>query len=148
MPFGYAVVRATSRELESIDLVARPVAESEIVPMVLSEARRQMLAYLEDSAWQFNLPMRTMGTPYQQRVWASLRNIPASRVKTYGQLAAELSSGPRAIAMACRSNEFPLIVPCHRVVAMRGLGGYAGHSDGHMLDIKRWLLTHEGATFA
>ena len=51
---------------------------------------------------------------------------------------------PRAVGQACRANPCPIVVPCHRVVAVKGLGGFAGDRDGRKLAIKRWLLRHEG----
>ncbi len=84
------------------------------------------------------------GTPFQRRVWQALRRIPAGEVRSYGQLAADLGSSPRAVGGACRANPIPLLIPCHRVVARQGLGGFAGRTTGFTLDIKRWLLDHEG----
>lgn len=63
----------------------------------------------------------------------------------YGELAEKLASGPRAIAAACRTNPIPILIPCHRVVAKAGLGGYMGETEGEALSIKQWLLQHEGA---
>ena len=87
-------------------------------------------------------PLAPAGTHFQQRVRQALLKIPDGSVKTYGQLADELKSGSRAIGQACRSNPVAVLVPCHRVVAAAGIGGYMGAS-GH-LHIKRWLLRHEG----
>lgn len=92
----------------------------------------------------FDLPMQQQGTPYQQRVWRALQSIPPGRTMTYGQLAKRMHSSPRAIGNACRQNSLPLLVPCHRVVAAKGLGGFAGETAGPRLALKRWLLQHEG----
>ena len=54
-----------------------------------------------------------------------------------------LQSAPRAVGQACGSNYFPLVIPCHRVVAAKGLGGFAHHSSGYLIEVKRWLLQHE-----
>ncbi len=89
------------------------------------------------------LPLELHGTDFQLRVWQALRTIPPGEVATYGELAARLHTSPRAVGNACRWNPCPLVVPCHRVVRRDGIGGYAGHSDGETLDIKRWLLRHE-----
>ena len=85
------------------------------------------------------------GTPFRQRVWAAISAIPRGRTATYGALAAQLGSAPRAVGQACGANPFPLIVPCHRVTAASGLGGFANAHDGWLLDVKRWLLAFEGA---
>ena len=54
-------------------------------------------------------------------------------------------SSARAIGGACRANPLPLIIPCHRVVASNGIGGYSGETGGTVLDVKRWLLDYEQA---
>ncbi len=89
------------------------------------------------------LPLELHGTDFQSRVWQALRGIPPGEVSTYGELASQLHTSPRAVGNACRQNPCPLVVPCHRVVGRNGIGGYAGHTDGETLDIKRWLLRHE-----
>ncbi|MFZ5579344.1 MAG: methylated-DNA--[protein]-cysteine S-methyltransferase [Pseudomonadota bacterium] len=77
-------------------------------------------------------------------VWDSLRDIPPAQTCTYGELAGRLRSSPRAVGGALRANPIPILIPCHRVVGARGLGGYAGASaEGQAR--KRWLLAHEGA---
>lgn len=89
------------------------------------------------------VPLHPSGTAYQRRVWERLAAIPPGQVASYGRLARELGSGARAVASACRANPYPLLVPCHRVVAAHGLGGYCGANDGHWLENKRYLLAHE-----
>jgi methylated-DNA-[protein]-cysteine S-methyltransferase len=103
----------------------------------------QFAAYFRDGSFHFTLPVTTGGTPFQQRVWRALAEIPPGEVRTYGELAVALGSGARAVGSACRSNPLPVIIPCHRVVAAAGLGGYAGHTRGAGLARKRWLLAHE-----
>jgi methylated-DNA-[protein]-cysteine S-methyltransferase len=85
------------------------------------------------------------GTPFQAKVWAALRRIPAGETWSYGQLAAAVGSphGHRAVGSANGKNPVSLIVPCHRVIQSNGaLGGYGGG-----LPRKVWLLRHEGARF-
>lgn len=101
--------------------------------------------YLRDPEAPWGLPLAARGTPFQRRVWAALRRIPAGRTLTYGALALRLGSGPRAVAAACRANPVALVVPCHRVVSATGLGGYQGRISGPRVGLKRWLLRHEGA---
>jgi len=89
----------------------------------------------------------TNGTPFQRRVWAGLRLIPAGETRSYGQLAAMIGAPPtavRAVGLANGANPIGVVVPCHRVIGADGsLTGYAGG-----LSRKRWLLTHEGAGFS
>ena len=83
------------------------------------------------------------GTAFQRRVWHVISGIPKGRVLTYTEIAEEVGSGPRAVANACGANYLPLVIPCHRVVAKKGLGGFMkGMPDGQK--IKKWLLKHEG----
>jgi methylated-DNA-[protein]-cysteine S-methyltransferase len=84
-----------------------------------------------------------VGTPFQQRVWATLRSIPVGSTWTYAQVAAAVGSpaAVRAVGAASGANPVWLAVPCHRVV--RGDGGLGGYAGG--LDRKAWLLTHESA---
>ncbi|MCU7905438.1 MAG: methylated-DNA--[protein]-cysteine S-methyltransferase [Candidatus Thiodiazotropha sp. (ex Epidulcina cf. delphinae)] len=101
-------------------------------------------AYLHDPTWRFDLDLILLGTAFQQRVWKALQAIPPGRPLTYGRLAEKIGSGARAVGNACRANPCPLVIPCHRVVGVNGLGGFAGERGGEKLEIKRWLLRHEG----
>jgi methylated-DNA-[protein]-cysteine S-methyltransferase len=69
--------------------------------------------------------------------------IPPGRTRSYGDIAAELGSSARAVGNACRANPIPLFIPCHRVVAKHGLGGFGGQTRGRLPEIKAWLLRHE-----
>ena len=92
-------------------------------------------------------PLTTLaphGTAFQRQVWASMAAIPHGKVRTYGDLARELETGPRALGTACGRNPIPIIIPCHRVLGTNGsLGGYSG-MDG--IDTKRALLKLEGVS--
>lgn len=99
--------------------------------------------YFSNPAHAFNLERNAAGTPFQQRVWNALCDIPSGTTLTYGELAKKLNSSPRAVGQACRRNPTPIIVPCHRVIAAGDIGGYAGDRGGKLLEIKKWLLQHE-----
>jgi len=103
----------------------------------------QLLAYFDDPAWEFSLPVRLKGTAFYRRTWQALTEIPSGVVSTYGALARRLGSSARAVGGACRANPVPIVIPCHRVVASTGTGGYCGEVDGAPLAVKRWLLEHE-----
>jgi methylated-DNA-[protein]-cysteine S-methyltransferase len=109
------------------------------------EACRQLSAYFADPEHRFDLPLRPVGTAYQRRVWAAIAAVPCGETSTYGELAQALGSVPRAVGQACGANAYPLAIPCHRVVAASGLGGFAHHTGGFLTGIKRWLLRHEAA---
>lgn len=109
------------------------------------EVVNQLEHYFKDPGWRFTLNMGKEGTEFQQRVWKKLQDIPHNKKYTYGDVAKSLSSSPRAVGGACRSNPVPIVVPCHRVVAINGLGGFCGtkNKNSKKLQIKQWLLEHE-----
>jgi methylated-DNA-[protein]-cysteine S-methyltransferase len=110
------------------------------------EAVRQLLAYLKNPRFEFSLPLAPAGTTFQRRVWQGISAIGSGETRTYGELALAIGSGPRAVGNACGANPYPLAIPCHRVVAAnQGLGGFARSRGGFLLDVKRWLLAHEGS---
>lgn len=110
---------------------------------VLDAAREQLGAYFQGRRRQFDLPLRPTGTPFQLRVWEVMRAIPFGSVRTYGALARELGSAPRAVGQACGRNPLPIVIPCHRVV---GAGGQlTGYSGGEGVATKRALLHLEEA---
>lgn len=91
-----------------------------------------------------NISLLPQGTSFQKSVWHELSKIPLGEIRTYGEIASNLNTSPRAVGNACRQNPIQIIIPCHRVVSAKGIGGYAGETDGRQLNIKRWLLMHEG----
>lgn len=84
-------------------------------------------------------------TDFQRSVLKQLQKIPYGETRTYGDIAKILKTSPRAVGNACRKNPVPIVIPCHRVVAAKGIGGYDGAVDGDKLDIKNWLLKVERA---
>ena len=130
--------------MEAIDLNPGSGMEAAPVNRFAKQVKAQLEAYFRDGGAGFSLPLAPTGTEFQQRVWAAMLRIPAGRVRSYGEIARELDSGARAVGNACRRNPIPLIIPCHRVVSAQGIGGYSGATGGHRLEIKRWLLAHEG----
>lgn len=106
---------------------------------------RELDAYWRDPTHAFELLFVPQGTPFQLRVWHALMKIPAGQLTTYGALAQQLGTAARAVGQACGANPLPLFIPCHRVVAASGLGGFMHSASGAPLDVKTWLLAHEGA---
>ena len=107
----------------------------------------QLREYFAGTRREFDLPLAAGGTEFRERVWSALRRIPYGQTRTYAQVAEAVGCGAaRAIGQANRHNPIPIVVPCHRVLAGNGIGGYAGSAeDGKELGTKRWLLRHEGA---
>jgi methylated-DNA-[protein]-cysteine S-methyltransferase len=110
----------------------------------LDKLKAQLAAYFRDPTFRFEGTLAIQGTAFCRKVWQALLAIPPGTVRTYAELARQLESFPRAVAAACRANPYPILIPCHRVVAKTGLGGYCGQSKGPALAIKYWLLKHEG----
>jgi methylated-DNA-[protein]-cysteine S-methyltransferase len=142
---GFSVgIRCNDDEITEIAYLE---PQAEVVPksLLAKEGVRQLRAWLQDPRFTFSLPLAPAGTHFQRRVWQQIVAIPPGQTRSYGEVAAAIHSGPRAVGNACGANPYPIVVPCHRVVAANhGLGGFARQRGGFLLDIKRWLLTHEG----
>ena len=110
---------------------------------ILKEAATQLEEYFAGERTDFDLPMELDGTPFQREVWAALSRIPYGETISYGELARRVGrpKGPRAVGQANGRNPIAIIVPCHRVLASNGIGGYGGG-----LPVKRALLALEGVT--
>ena len=108
------------------------------------QAVRQIEKYRDDPDASFDLPLSGKGTQFHRAVGRQISAIPRGRTRTYGDLARRIGSEARAVGQACGDNPFPIVVPCHRVVAADGLGGFSHHVDGYLLESKKWLLKHEG----
>ncbi len=106
------------------------------------KAQKQILAYLSGKRRTFEIELDIEGTPFQKKVWQCVRKIPYGATTTYGQIARSIRNdgASRAVGSANGRNSLPLIIPCHRVVALSGLGGYAGG-----LATKKKLLKIEGS---
>jgi methylated-DNA-[protein]-cysteine S-methyltransferase len=112
-----------------------------------SLAAKQLERYREDPDARFDLPLAVEGTPLERAVWDAMCAIPRGRTRTYGELACELGADPRAVGQACGDNRLPIVIPCHRVVAADGIGGFGHSRRGYLLEAKRWLLAHEAPAF-
>jgi methylated-DNA-[protein]-cysteine S-methyltransferase len=107
------------------------------------EAAVQLGRYFVTPDFRFDLPLAPAGTAHQQRVWSALCAIASGGTRRYGELADQLGSSAQAVGNACRANPIPIVIPCHRVVAAAGPGGYMGQREGAAVAIKQWLLAHE-----
>ena len=142
-PFAWLKAIAEGDALVSLDIAPTPSRRINPSKGLVREVRAQLGAYFRNPAHRFDLPLRLDGTTFQNRVWGALQRIPAGRTRSYGDLADSLASGARAIGGACRRNPVMIVVPCHRVVAQAGLGGFMGAVQGRALETKAWLLAHE-----
>jgi methylated-DNA-[protein]-cysteine S-methyltransferase len=107
---------------------------------VHARIHHQLHGYFSGERQVFDLPLRLEGTPFRQKVWKALREVPFGRTVTYGELARTVGSpgAARAVGGACGNNPIPLVVPCHRVLASIGIGGWSAAPG-----LKEALLAHE-----
>ncbi len=110
---------------------------------LLSLAGNQLASYFEGDLTTFSLPLAPSGTPFQRRVWATMTRIPYGETQSYGGVAEEIDSSPRAVGTACGRNPIPILIPCHRVVG--NAGALVGYSGGEGVETKRYLLAHESS---
>jgi len=115
------------------------------VPRPVADAVRQLQEYFAGSRRAFTLKLCAWdATDFQRDVWGALRTIPYGQVRTYGEVADSVGRprAHRAVGNANHANPWPIVVPCHRVVAAGALGGYGGGAD-----VKRYLLGLEGVHY-
>jgi len=138
-------VAVKTRDGKVVEIRYLPVAAKKIFPRnpLAKEAASQLERYRDDPDTVFGLPLQVEGTPLQRSVWDAMCAIPRGRTRTYGELARELGADARAIGQACGDNRLPIVIPCHRIVAADGIGGFSHTSEGYLIEVKRWLLAHE-----
>jgi len=142
-PVGPLTVAASDTAITAIRFgVCGPaLGSAEALPPLLRQAVEELREYFAGIRRVFSLPLAPEGTPFQQEVWAALREIPYGETRTYGQIAARIGRprAARAVGMANNRNPVGIVVPCHRVVGVSGaLVGYAAG-----LRVKRHLLELE-----
>ncbi|MFC5461292.1 methylated-DNA--[protein]-cysteine S-methyltransferase [Massilia niabensis] len=147
-PFGAIGIRTEGERVREMVYLQPRFEEKSPENAVAELAAHQVGQYLLDPDFRFELPLFETGSAFQKRVWGAISAIPRGSVLTYGRIAKNIGSAPRAVGQACGANWFPLVIPCHRVTAAGGLGGFSNNDDenGFHLSVKRWLLRHEGAT--
>jgi methylated-DNA-[protein]-cysteine S-methyltransferase len=142
-------VAVKTRDERVVEIRYLPLSFETISPRnpLAARAARQLERYREDPDAGFDLPLLIEGSPLQRSVWEAMCAIPRGRTRTYGELARELGADARAIGQACGDNRLPIVIPCHRVVAADGIGGFGHSTGGYLLEAKRWLLMHEAPAF-
>ena len=139
-PLGIAKILGDTNGIASITIIDQGELSAEI-PSVLQQAVTELQEYFEGKRTDFTFKINPEGTPFQQKVWQGLLEIPFGKTMSYLQLAQKLGDvkAIRAVASANGKNPLWIVVPCHRVIGTDGsLTGYAGG-----LWRKKWLLAHE-----
>jgi len=143
--FPVMKVGVSARNDRVVEICYLPSSTAVIAPRnpLAERAVRQLERYRADADATFDLPLLVEGSPLQRAVWEAMCSIPRGQTRTYGNLAQQLGAEARAIGQACGDNRLPIVIPCHRVVAANGIGGFAHATEGFLIEVKHWLLRHE-----
>jgi methylated-DNA-[protein]-cysteine S-methyltransferase len=144
-PFAVLGIRTSGERVTDIEYL--PVGAATLAPLNALAERTcaEIERYLDDPEYRMRVPFELEGTAFQCRVWNAIARIGPGHTLTYKDLARALRTAPRPVGGACGANRLPLVIPCHRVVGAGGIGGFMNARSGTPLDIKRWLLRHEGS---
>ncbi|MGH2316327.1 methylated-DNA--[protein]-cysteine S-methyltransferase [Planococcus donghaensis] len=143
-PIGVVEIIGTERAILSILFSEKVEVDYPIgpdSPSVIVDCQRQLEEYFKGERMEFNIPFESTGTPFQQKVWSALTEVPYAETVSYGAIAKAVGSekAVRAVGNANSKNKLTIVVPCHRIIGSTGkLTGYAG-----TLTRKEWLLRHE-----
>ena len=143
-PIGLLQISADQRKLRGVALVDDRT-EEERPNFITEQAKAQLEEYFAGERTEFSLFFLYNGTDFQRQVWSKLSEIPYGKVVTYGQLATAIGqpTACRAVANAVGQNPYLILLPCHRVVASDGIGGFRAG-----VEAKKHLLTLEGINFS
>lgn len=139
-PFCYLLIQSEGEFLQSVKFCQQKGNEEDMCAL-LREVKRELDFYFSGRLRNFSVPLKFSAGAFETKVYEALRQIPYGTTKTYKEVA-ELIAHPkafRAVGNANAKNVLPIFIPCHRVVASCGLGGYSGG-----LEVKKFLLKSEG----
>ena len=143
-PFAVLGIRTIGERVTDIEYLPPGIETLAPTTKLADRVCREIDRYLADPEHVFDLPFDYSGTAFQCRVWREISGIRPGRTLTYNDIARALRTAPRPVGGACGRNRLPIVIPCHRVLASSGLGGFMGGAAEPALRIKRWLLEHEG----
>jgi methylated-DNA-[protein]-cysteine S-methyltransferase len=132
----YFKIVEQNKKISEIVLSQKIKKGEKLTPLEI-ECKEQLEEYLAGKRKKFSISIYISGTSFQQKVWNEMMKIPYGKTISYKELAEKIKKPKayRAVANACGANKIPIIIPCHRVVATSGLGGYSAG-----IEIKRKLL--------
>jgi methylated-DNA-[protein]-cysteine S-methyltransferase len=134
-PFAVLGIRVAGDKLAGIDYLPRGAATLAPLTRFAERVCRQIDRYLDDPGHSFDLPFDYVGTEFQCRVWRAIHSIPSGRTLTYLDVARRIESAPRPVGGACGANRIPLVIPCHRVLASGGIGGFMRSRRGPGIEV-------------
>ncbi|MDB5665813.1 MAG: methylated-DNA--[protein]-cysteine S-methyltransferase [Cypionkella sp.] len=136
-PLGPISVTEVDGVITALHWHEGPEADSPL----LVEAIGQLTAYFERRLTRFDLPLE-YGSGFAEQVRRAMAAIPYGETRAYGDLAREIGAPAQAIGQACGANPIPVLIPCHRILAAKGLGGFSAKGG---VESKVFLLKLEGA---
>ncbi|NRB19590.1 MAG: methylated-DNA--[protein]-cysteine S-methyltransferase [Rhodobacteraceae bacterium] len=137
-PVGMLSVHEREGAIVRLDWAAEGGAQTALLDAALDQLRAYFAGELQD----FDLPLQVDGADFQRAVCAAMSAIPFGETRSYGDIARDLGGAAQPVGNACGANPIPVIIPCHRVLAANGLGGFSGAGG---VETKVALLRHEGA---
>ena len=142
-PFAHLGVIVSAQGVQRIEFLPQEYPLQAPVHECVHQLVWALARYWMDPAQAFELPLSYEGSPHQLKVWQALLTIPVGQTCSYGDIARQISSSPRAVGQACGANPLPILIPCHRVVGKSSRGGFMHRQDSAALAYKDWLLQHE-----
>lgn len=140
IPSPYGILSVTERD-DAIVAVDWETPDAPQTSPLLEETARQLAAYFAEDLKAFDLPLAPRGDTFQQSVCMAMMEIHYGETTTYGAIAEKLETYGQPVGNACGKNTIPIIIPCHRVLAADGIGGYSGEGG---VERKIALLKLEG----
>lgn len=142
-PIGKLGIKTNASAITRIEFL--PATKAELAPQnkIAESAIHALKKYFSNPSCIFVLPLALEITDFQKKVLHYLQKIPVGQTQSYGDIAKNINTSARAVGNACRRNPVPIIIPCHRVVAKKHIGGFSGDIDGIKIKMKKWLLDHE-----
>lgn len=144
-PFAHLGVIVSAQGVQRIDFLPVAFPLQAVANAYVQQLEAALAAYWHNPALPFGLPLTYQGSLHQQKVWQAMLAIPVGQTRSYGDIAREIGSSPRAVGQACGANPLPILIPCHRVVGKASRGGFMHRQDSAALGYKDWLLQHESA---
>ena len=139
-PTGQIIVTLEGEAVAGLEWGDAPAASPD--DTLAAEVARQVDAYFDRRLEVFELPLKPASGNFAQAMRQAMIDIPLGRTRTYGEIAKDLGVTAQAVGQGCGANSIPIIVPCHRVLAQCGLGGFSG---GRGIETKVALLRLESA---